>query len=131
MSWEQSYSVPSFESLLERLTGKTATELLEKELINHGLTITKTEKIVLEDEDLYGSVDGLRVYLSDGRVFEPKLVRRETADGNWGQDVYEYKLQNEEVLVEDVDLSQPYEGYGSGSCSCDHTCGCEPENEGC
>lgn len=138
MGWDQSFSVPSVESLLETLTGFSAFEVLEEELKCQGILINKTEEVLL-DSDMCGDVKGLRVFLSDGRVFEPKLVRRETAFGNSGNDVYEYKLKDEEVKVENVDLTDMGEDNGIGLCTTD--CGCidhplddlelESENGGC
>lgn len=130
MSWDQSYSVPSPEDLLLQLTGKNLRELLEVELSKQGIRVVQMEDILLDDS-LYGEIKGKKVFLSDGRIFEPKLVRQEKADGNWGNDIYEYRLQNEEVKVENVDLTEQHEDdyYGGGVGNCGLDCGCE--NEGC
>lgn len=132
MSWDQSYSIPSMVQLLIALTHKHPQELLERELLNHGLTITKTEMVILDDGQ-FRTVTGERIYLSDGRIFEPKLVRRETADGNWGNDVYEYRLQDEQVEVEYVDRSVPYEDSSvvGGNCCADGHGRSDDENVGC
>ena len=44
MPYEQSYSVPSVESLLENLTGFTSLALLKQELACQGILIVKEEK---------------------------------------------------------------------------------------
>ena len=130
MSFDQMYNVPSVESLLETLTGKSARQVLETELNAQGL---KIEKIELEPIDgFYGDIDAEVVYLSDGRVFEPKLVRRETADGNWGNDVYEYRLKGEQVKIAHVDLSIPYENPNVGSIGTwEGNCDCDNDDAGC
>lgn len=110
MSWDQSYSIPSVESLLEKLTGKTSLDLLKDDLLLvHGINVDKIEEIVLE-RGMYGDVTGAKVTLSDGRVFVPKLVEKFTSDGNYGNDIYEYMLESEnsEVKYVDEDTSDPY-----------------------
>jgi hypothetical protein len=100
MSWDQDYSVPSVEDLLEKLTGFTGLELLEEELKCQGVLITKEETIVLDDGDFFGPVMGTKITLSDGRVFVPKLVERFTENGNHGIDTYEYVLESETPVVQ-------------------------------
>jgi hypothetical protein len=107
MSWDQSYSVPSVESLLEKLTGKTSVELLLLELNHSGVSVVKQEEILL-DEGMYEDVKGTKITLSDGRVFVPKLVERFTSDGNYGLDVYEYALENETPKVKYVNEETSY-----------------------
>jgi hypothetical protein len=125
MSWDQSYSVPTVNELLEQLTCKTSLKLLKDELERQGLQIVKSEEVVLDD-GFYQTVTGLKITLSDGRVFVPKLVKKETANGNWGCDIYEYRLQDEEVNVEHVDSSDTCEhtDCGCGGCGCDDEVGC-------
>lgn len=102
MSWDQDYSVPSVESLLEKLTGFNSLELLKEELTCQGLLI-KSEEEVLLDEGMYVEVKGTKITLSDGRVFVPKLVKQYTADGNYGCDTYRYVLESETPTVLHID----------------------------
>jgi hypothetical protein len=129
MSWSQDYSVPSVESLLENLVRKSSFQLLEEELKRQGLKITNCETVILTD-DCFQTVEGIRVYLSDGRVFEPKLVRKETADGNWGRDIYEYRLKDESVEIENADLTDTSSlGGFCGVQDCGNCGGCEQDLE--
>lgn len=148
MSWSQDYNIPNLSDLLIQLTKKNPTELLTIELEKQGLTIIKTESIVLDENCMYGELEGLKVFLSDGRVFVPKLVERFTENGNHGVDIYEYFLEGDtpEVQIVDADttnpdvdvftvpdnygdpqtepgLDEPEEGYYSG-CNEEGTCGC-------
>ena len=114
MSWDQDYSVPSYldllvkltgknlEELLMRLTSKNPEKLLEQELEKQGLKVVNTEEVVL-DNGYFQVVHGLKVTLSDGRVFVPKLVQRHTANGNYGCDYYEYVLENENPEIRHTD----------------------------
>jgi hypothetical protein len=134
MSWNQTVTSPSLIDLLVQITGQDIRTMLEVALNAQGLKIEKIEDIELGN-GAYGMTLGQRVTLSDGRVFEPKLVHSETADGNWGNDIYEYRLKDEEVKVEHIDLSQPENDLGI----CTSDCGCidhplddlELGNEGC
>jgi hypothetical protein len=118
MSWDQSYSVPSVESLLEKLTGFDSRQLLESELTCQGILIKSEEQITLDD-GMYQTVTGRKITLSDGRVFVPKLVKKETANGNWGCDTYEYVLENETPKVEHI----YHEEIDTIDCS-GNDCGC-------
>ena len=107
MSWDQDYSIPSVETILEKLTGNTGLTLLIWELKNQGIEITM-EEVVLDD-GFYGPVKGTKVTLSDGRVFIPKLVEKFNENGNHGVDIYEYRLEGEtpEVMCIGLDSSDP------------------------
>lgn len=107
MSWDQNYSVPSVNELLEQLTKKTSLELLQEEAKKQGIEILKLESIVLDD-GMYEEVTGYKITLSDGRVFVPKLVKQETANGNWGCDTYEYMLENETPKVEYINHDEEF-----------------------
>lgn len=114
MGWTQDYHVESVEDLLERLTGKTALQLLKEEVERQGLKILKTEEILL-DEDIYsGDIRGEIVHLSDGRVFVPKLTERFTSNGNYGSDSYRYVLQDEtpEVKFVNEEENVEFENHG-------------------
>lgn len=121
MSWDQSYSILSVESLLEKLTGRTSLDLLKDELLlKQGINVDKIEEVVLVD-GMYGDEKGFKITLSDGRVFIPKLVEQFTSDGNYGNDIYEYFLEGENPIVQcvDADTSNPLvdvytipDGYG-------------------
>jgi len=103
MSWEQNYSIPSVETLLEKLTGKTGLELLKDELLlKQGVSIENVEEVLL-DEGMYEAVRGMKIILSDGRVFIPKLTEKFSSDGNYGLDVYEYSLETETPKVMYID----------------------------
>jgi hypothetical protein len=124
MSWEQSYNVPSVESLLEKLTGFDSRQLLESKLACQGILIKSEEDVVLDD-GMYQTVIGRKVTLSDGRVFVPKLVKSETANGNWGCDTYEYVLENETPKVEYVDHDEEILDSNPDNCCGDlNDCGC-------
>jgi hypothetical protein len=121
MSWDQNYSVPSVESLLEKLTGRMSINLLQDELLlKQGVGIVNYEEITLDD-GMYEDVKGIKITLSDGRVFVPKLVEKFTSDGNYGNDIYEYCLEGETPKVAhvsvdssnpDVDVFTVPDGYG-------------------
>jgi hypothetical protein len=104
MSWNQDYSVPSAESLLESLVGKSSLQLLQEEALRQGIQIMSSEEILL-DSGMYEDVKGIKITLSDGRVFVPKLVEKFTADGNYGNDIYEYVLEGYTPTVKHVDGS--------------------------
>lgn len=108
MSWDQEYSVPSIENLFEQLTKQKGLTLLEKELNNQGIRVIDIDEITLDD-GMYQTVKGLKVRLSDGRVFVPKLVEKFEENGNHGIDIYEYVLENEtpEVKYVDADTTNP------------------------
>lgn len=104
MSWSQDYSVPSVESLLEHFTLKTSLDLLREELKRQGITITDLTEVLLDD-GFYQEVKGIKVALSDDRVFVPKLVEKFTADRNYGCDTYKYVLESETPEVKYTDGS--------------------------
>jgi hypothetical protein len=106
MSWDQNYDIPTYDMLIERLTGKTSTRLLEEELERQGLIVKEVEQVLLA-EGYVQDAGGLKVTFSDGRVYIPKLIERHTADGNWGKDVYDWCLIGDEPEVMDIDDSQP------------------------
>lgn len=131
MSWDQAYSVPSYLELLVKLTGKHPEELLEAELQKQGIRVSDTEEVLL-DEGMYQDVKGLKVTLSDGRVFVPKLVEQYTENGNYGCDTYDWVLEDEtpevryingdEELAEEVgEIPEEYENDvwygGEDNCS--------------
>lgn len=92
MSWEQEYNVPSVVELLSKLTDKQPVDLLEDELLlTQGIKIEKTEIAILDG----GLAMGVKVILSDGRVFVPKLVEKFVDNGNHGVDTYAYVLESE------------------------------------
>lgn len=115
MSWDQTYNVPSVESLLERLTGKTTLELLKQEALMQGFRVIQMEDVLL-DEGMYEDIKGKKVYLGDGRVFVPKLVEIFTSDGNYGCDTYEYVLEGEtpevKITGDDGNDEHPLESDG-------------------
>lgn len=121
MSWSQEYDVESVETLLERLTGKTAYQLLEHEAYMQGFRIVQ-----LEDVFLNRDVQGKLVYLGDGRVFVPKLVEKFTSDGNYGRDSFRYVLEGEAPEVKYVD-----EEHGIELSEIVEDEGTEFENHGC
>ena len=73
MGYEQNYVVPSVESLMEKLVGKTALELLRKEFEKNGIKIVKVSTFTLTEDDWMGDVHGTRIELSNGKVYIPKL----------------------------------------------------------
>jgi len=96
MSFSMNHSVESEESLLQRLTGKTPKELLLKELEAQGITVVKTEEVTLDFDDMYwGDTKANKLFLSDGRVFVPKLTERFQSRGNYQMDTYEYVLSTD------------------------------------
>lgn len=99
MGYEQNYVVPSVESLMEKLVGKTALELLRKEFEKNGIKIVKVSTFTLTEDDWMGDVHGTRIELSNGKVYIPKLVKQYTANGNYGCDYYEWKEEKEKVKV--------------------------------
>lgn len=105
MSWDQSYSVPTLDVLLERLAGISGTQLLIDHLEAKGLKIVDVEDFVLT-EGMYGDVMGTKVRLSDGRVYLPKLVESLTANGNYGNDIYAWYLIEDEPEVIHTDASE-------------------------
>ena len=102
MSWSQDYLVPSYLDLLLQLTEKSRhdfIEYLEADLRNRlGVSVLKQEEVLL-DEGYIQDVKGLRVTLSDGRVFVPKLIERFTENGNYGVDTYQYFPEEETPIV--------------------------------
>jgi hypothetical protein len=128
MSWTQTVTSPSLVDLLVQITGQDIRVLLEIALNAQGIKIEKVEEFAL-DSDAYGVTVAQRIFLSDGGVFEPKLVRQETADGNWGNDIYEYRLKDEQVEVEQVDVSDLSDN-GEDDCNCSG-CGCDDDEVGC
>lgn len=102
MGWTQDYSIESLQELLEKLTGKTAESSLTEVLESQGLKIVKMEQFVLEDDMYVGEIKGLRIELSDGRVFVHKLTRVVQADGNYGCDTYDLVLESETPKVEQI-----------------------------
>ena len=118
MSWDQNYSVPSVNEQLEQLTGKTSLELLKIAAEQRGIFIQHSEEIILDD-GMYQDVKGTKITLTDGRVFVPKLVRSETANGNWGCDTYEYFLEGETPKVEYINNDGEEDIY-----NCSEGCGC-------
>jgi hypothetical protein len=108
MGWDQDYCVPSYMELLIKLTGKRPEELLESYLLTQHLSVVKKEDVVL-DEGFFHDIIGIKVTLSDGRVFVPKLKERFTENGNHGIDTYEYCLENEdpEVIQINADTTDP------------------------
>lgn len=108
MSWSQDYSVQSYLELLVKLTGVHPEEVLEDRLAKDNIHVISKEEIVLDD-GMFDDVIGIKVTLSDGRVFVPKLTEQVTEDGNYGLDVYEYHLEGETPDVKriGVDTSDP------------------------
>ncbi|MGH7974812.1 MAG: hypothetical protein ACREBR_04755 [bacterium] len=108
MSWDQEYKVPSLESLLQKLTGKVAIDLLVDELARQCVSIKQLDNIMLDD-GMYEPIYGTKITLSDGRVFIPKLKEKYEENGNHGIDIYEYFLEDEapEVLTIGLDSSDP------------------------
>lgn len=103
MSWDQEYSIPSVQDLLEQLVKKTSMQLLEQHLKDtQGLTIEKIEEVEVTD-GFISDVIGQKVTLSDGRVFVPKLVERFTENGNHGVDIFQYVLESENPNVRHID----------------------------
>lgn len=115
MSWDQEYSIPSYTDLLLKLTEKDHSafvEMLQADLRDRlGITVVKTETILLAD-GMFQDVMGLKVTLSDGRIFAQKLTERHIANGNWGNDIYDWCLisNKPEVLV--FDHSEPIPAPG-------------------
>ena len=100
MSFSQSYSIPTVQKLLEKLTGINAVDLLKDYAEKKGIIVENLEEDwSLDESDLF-DVLGAKVTLKDGRVFIPKKVKSECWDGNTGLDTYEWKLIDEEVGVE-------------------------------
>jgi len=107
MSWDQNYSIESLKNLLEKLTGKEANEVLINELKKQGIEIVKSEQTILEEDDMFfGPLKGMKITLSDGRVFEHKLVEKQTSGGNYGNNIYVWKEKNEKVNIEYTDLDE-------------------------
>jgi len=104
MSWDQEYTVPSFEVLLQRLAGISGTQLLIDHLEAKGIKIVDVEEVLLGN-GIGGDASGAKVRLSDGRVYIPKLVERVTANGNYGNDIYEWFLIEDEPEVVHIDAS--------------------------
>jgi hypothetical protein len=109
MSWSQDYSVPSVETLFEQLTGKTARQLLHEELERQGKFVKTFEEVVLDD-GLYDTIKGTRVTLTDGRIFVPKLIERFCENGNYGLDVYQYFLEEENPQISYTGMDTAEEG---------------------
>jgi len=124
MSWDQNYNVPHIENLLEWLIGESTLDILKKELYNcQGAYIVKEEQITLDD-GFYQTVTGYKITLSDGRVFVPKLVKSETANGNWGRDTYEYMLESETPKVEYISHDDVLDSDPDNCCGNLNDCGC-------
>lgn len=121
MSWDQTYSVESIVALLERLTGKTAIELLEHEALMQGFRVIDIEDVLL-DGGMYEEVHGKVVRLGDGRVFVPKLVERFTSDGNYGCDTYEYVLESETPEVKHTGDSEDLNEVKDHVEECEYGC---------
>ena len=102
MSYTQDYSIESLESLLEKLTGKSTIQLLGEELKKQGIEIVKTETVKLDDDMYRGEIVGLKITLSDGRIFEHKLVKKHTSNGIYGCDYYRFRPTKEKVKVEKI-----------------------------
>lgn len=108
MSYDQEYSIPSVQDLLEQLAKKSAVNLLEQHLKDtQGLSIVSMEEVEIV-EGFIQDVIAHKVTLSDGRVFIPKLVQTFTENGNHGVDVYEYCSEDEtpEVRYVGIDTSE-------------------------
>lgn len=137
MSWSQDYSVPSVETLFEQLTGKSARQLLHEELERQGKFVKKFEEVILDD-GIYDTIKGTKVTLTDGRVFVPKLVERFSENGNYGLDVYQYFLEEENPQVSYTGMDHAEEGADQtvvsvpdcGNCDgCEQGFGCEYPND--
>src|SRR6185437_1780393 len=109
MSWSQDYSVPSVETLFEQLTGKTARQLLHEELERQGKFVKTFEEVVLDD-GLYDTIKWTKVTLTDVRVFVPKLIERFSENGNYGLDVYQYFLEEENPQISYTGMDHAEEG---------------------
>ena len=107
MSYDQSYDVPSFQELLEKLAGISGTQLLIDHLEGRGIKITNLEDVILT-EGMYECVKGVKVRLSDGRVFVPKLVEQYTQDGNYGRDTYAWFLVGDTPEVKHVSQEEEF-----------------------
>ena len=113
MSWDQEYSIPSVQDLLEQLAKKTAVQLLEQHLKDtQGLSIVSMEEVEIADGFIQ-DVIAQKVTLSDGRVFVPKLVQTFTENGNHGVDIFQYVLEGETPTVEVINEAEQI-------CDCDH-----------
>jgi hypothetical protein len=99
--------VPSLENLLSQLAGVNSITLLTKYLADKGISVVKTETIILDEDAYNGDVHGLKVYLSDGRVYMHKKVSSYTERGNFGCDSYEFRLEGEEVKVQEINGDEP------------------------
>lgn len=127
MGWTQDYSVESLQELLEKLTGKTAESSLTEELERQGLTVVKLEQFVLEDDMYQGEIKGLRVELSDGRVFVHKMTKTIQADGNYGCDTYDFVPESETPKIAQIYMENGVEVEDEGCCRSY----VDPDNEGC
>lgn len=109
MSWDQDYLVPSYLDLLLQLTGKSRIDFikyLETDLHNRlGLEVESQEEVVLA-EGMFDNVKGVKVTLTDGRVFIPKLVESFTENGNHGIDTYQYFLEDETPNVSHTNVDE-------------------------
>jgi len=93
MGWDQSYSVEGVDSLRLRLSDIDVKELIQKALDEKGIKVVSEEEFWIDE---FYDQKGKKIVLSDGRVFEHKLVRSDRWDDE-GQDYYELRPQQEEV----------------------------------
>jgi len=100
MSWQQDYRFPTLFDLFREITqiNMSDGEILNHSLpetarfygINDNLLIEKVEKINV-DNDLWQTIYGKRVILSNGDIWETIKVDSYTCEGNYGCDIYAWK----------------------------------------
>ena len=120
MSFNQEYSIPSIQELLEQLAKKTAVQLLEQHLKDtQGLSIVSMEEVEIAD-GFMSDVIGQKVTLSDGRVFVPKHVQTFIENDNHGVDVFQYVLENENPTVKHINLNSSLSTCSCAECEFDN-----------
>jgi hypothetical protein len=132
MSWDQEYHVQSYLELLIKLTGKHPEELLEKCLLDGPHPYVASKEEVVLDDGFYGPIKGIKVTLSDGTVWIPKLTQKFEENGNHGIDIYEYVLEQENPQIQYIGLDPAEEGTDEtvtaeqDPCTGDH-CHCDSD----
>lgn len=99
MGWDQTNVAENELSFLLRLNGTTTEEIVLDYLKNREPKIVKVEPV--DNLDDYMAPPLRKITLSNGDVYVQKLVRSISYDDE-GTDYYEYRKEDEEVVVQQI-----------------------------
>lgn len=107
MSYTQDHHVPNLADLYQTLTGEQLNmeQIFKDKLREKGFVIESEKEVMLYDgdiccDDVYGKevivreIDN-RGFETGRKIYVPKLIRKVTANGNYGLDVYEWKEKDD------------------------------------